>query len=121
MSLHLTVNMKAVVALIISWMIFLVAGIGFTLIVGPFDIYAVASLLFLIPYGLLAFFSWKRRVFAYLGNTVLSVVLLLVIPTTMGQEQMPPILVWETNLATILLALMALQSFKAYLESKTSA
>jgi len=53
--------MKASVALIFSWMVFSVVGTLFTIVIGPFDIYAVASLLFLIPYGLLGFFLLEEK------------------------------------------------------------
>lgn len=118
----LTINMKATVALIISFMIFFVVSIIATLLTGPLDIYAVLSLVFLIPYGVLLYFCRKRRPWAYIGTSIVGIFLIVAIPVSASLEtwqQTTPLLTSESTIMAILLALSTLEGFKAYLESKS--
>ncbi len=101
--------MKASVALIFSWMVFSVVGTLFTIVIGPFDIYAVASLLFLIPSGLLGFFLLEKKSFSASGECSFKCNFASYHPDNDGTRTNSPLLAWETNLATLLLAPMALQ------------
>jgi len=109
--------MKAAAALIVSFMVFLVAGIAGTFLNGPFDIFAAASLAFLVPYGLLLVFCLRGKSWAYVGSALLSVILILVTAFTFDQK-MSPLLLWETMVSTLLFALIALESFKSFVELK---
>ncbi len=107
--------MKAALALIASWIVFLIAGSVIALATGPFDIYIVASLVIAVPFAVFFWFGWNRKRWAYLGSTVLGVVLVLVTPTAIDVS-ISPLLLWETMFSTLLLTLVSLESFKAYLE-----
>ncbi len=107
--------MKATLALIASWIVFLVTGSAIALATGPFDIYIVASLVIAVPFAVLFWFGWNRKRWAYLGSTVLGVVLVLVTPTAIDTS-ISPLLLWETMFSTLLLTLVSLEAFKAYLE-----
>ena len=62
----LSVDMKATLALIVSWMVFLIIGGVVALLNGPFDIYILLSFIILVPYGVFFWFGWKRKKWAYL-------------------------------------------------------
>ncbi len=107
--------MKATLALIASWIVFLIAGSVIALATGPFDIYIVASLVIAVPFAVLFWFCWNRKRWAYLGSAVLGVVLVLVTPTAIDAS-ISPLLLWQTMFSTLLLTLVSLEAFKAYLQ-----
>lgn len=109
--------MKATAALIITWIIFLLVGAALPLATGPPDIYAAASLAVIFPYAVFAYYGMKRRPWAFLGSSALSVLLTLAVPFSI-QEGMSYILLWDSMLATLLLVLVALESYKSYLQCK---
>lgn len=109
--------MKATIALIIAFMVFMVVSIVGTLLVGSFDIYAVLSLVLLVPYFILLVFCRRGRGWAYLGSAILSILLLALIPLSLEPE-LSPLIMWSTTLATLIFVLMALEGFKAYTEAK---
>ncbi len=112
---RLTVDMKAALALIASWIVFLVAGSVVALATGPFDIYIVVSLVVAVPFAVLFWFGWNMKREAYLGSALLGVVLVLVTPASIDAS-MTPLLLWETMFSTLLLTLVSLEAFKAYLQ-----
>ncbi|HLB67601.1 MAG TPA: hypothetical protein VJN63_03840 [Thermoplasmata archaeon] len=121
MSARLTVGMKATMGLILAFIIFLVTTSIGTLAVGSWDIYFVVSLVIFVPLSVvLLVFAWKVKRWAYLGTVVLGGILVVgsapSLPTTAG-EQIPPLLLWETMLATMLGLLMALEGYKSYSET----
>ena len=111
----LSAQMKSALALMAAWIIFLLAGVGSSLVSGPFDIYAAASLIFALPYVAFLYFGLKARRWAYMGSVILSVVVIILTALTF-QPNMSAILVWETSLASLLSALVAVEGFKGYLE-----
>jgi hypothetical protein len=111
--------MKSALGLMSAWILFLAAGIVSTLFAGLFDIYAAASLIFALPYLVFLYFGMKAKRWAYLGSSVLSVIVLSVIGLTFQLEfysGIPGIYLWEAFLATLLSALIAVEGFKGYLE-----
>ena len=118
----LTVSMKATMGLIISFIIFFVVITVPFLLTNPFDIGAFASLLLVVPYSVFLAFCWKRKPWAYLASMILAIILLVGIPLSLiGEQQMPalsPLSTWELLVATVLSMLIALESFKAYTETK---
>ncbi len=117
MATSLTVGMKATIGLILAFLIFLVAGGVGTLLLGPWDIYLALSIVIFVPLLLvLLFFTWKGKAWAY-GATMVLGVFFTVASVPIGfPEPAPPLLLWETMLATVLGLLMALEGFKAYSE-----
>jgi len=116
----LTVGMKATMGLILTFIIFLVAGSISALVVGSWDIYLAVSLVIFVPLLIVLFiFTWKAKRWAYVGTIILGGVFVVgsapFLPATVG-EQISPLLLWETMLATVLGLLMALEGFKAYAE-----
>ena len=111
----LSVNMKTTLALIISWMVFLIVGAAVALVSGPFDIFIVASLVILLSYGALFWLCRKRKKWGYLGNSVLGVALIAATSATIDKNTTPPLL-WVTVLSTVILSLIAVEGFKGYLE-----
>jgi len=109
--------MKATVALILAFIVFLVLGSIATLLFGPFDIYIALSLLVIIPFALLSVACWKRKRWGFAGSGILALILVVATPAALGPET-TPLLLWETTVSTLLLVLIALEGFKAYLESK---
>ena len=119
----LTVDIKATIALIITFMVYFVVGIIVTLLTGPLDIYALASLVFLIPFGVLLYFCRERKSQAYIGDSILGIILIAAIPLNASYEtwqQTTPFLMSMSTIGAVLLALMALEGFKAYVELKKS-
>ena len=117
---RLTVGMKATMGLILAFLIFLVAGSISTLVAGSWDIYIAVSLVIFVPLLIILFiFTWKAKRWAYVGTMILGGVVVVgsapSLPATVG-EQIPPLLLWETMLATVLGLLMALEGYKAYSE-----
>ncbi len=110
--------MKATIGLIIAFLIFLVVGSVVALLTGPFDIYILLSLIFVPVLIVLLAFCLKRRLWAYMGSMVVGMFVVVATAASLG-EKMPPFLMWETFLATVLGILMALEGFKAYSESKS--
>lgn len=111
--------MRATMGLQLAFLVFLVAsGIG-ALLTGPADIYIVVSLVIFVPLFLILFlFAWKQRPWAYAG-TVLVGGLIAVASVPIGfPEPAPPLLLWETMLATVLGLLLALEGYKAYGEAR---
>jgi hypothetical protein len=110
--------MKSALGLMAAWILFLVAGIVSTLFSGPFDIYAAASLIFALPYLVFLYFGMKPKRWAYLGSSVLSVIVLVLTGLffTFLSSGVLPIYLWESFLATLLSALLAVEGFKGYLE-----
>ena len=113
----LTISMKGAIGLMISFILFLVVGAAVALLTGPMDIYILLSMIFPVLYIILIFFCWKRKPWAYLGSMILGIFVVVAVPASIGSE-MSPLLIWETSFATILSVLIALESFKAYSESK---
>ena len=111
----LSVNMKTTLALTISWMVFLIVEAAVALVSVPFDIFIVLSLVILLPYGALFWLCRKRKRWAYLGNSVLGVVLIGATSATIDKNTAPPLL-WVTVLSTLLLTMTAIEGFKGYLE-----
>lgn len=116
----LTVGMKATMGLILAFTIFLVAGSISALLVGSWDIYLAVRLVTFVPLLIvLLIFTWKAKRWAYVGTIILGGVFVVgsapSLPATVG-EPIPPLLLWETMLATVLGLLMALEGFKAYAE-----
>ncbi len=110
----LTTDMKSALALMIAWVIFLVVGIALAVVSGPVDVFALLSLAFAIPYLVFFYFGLKVRPWAYLGAAVLSVIVILLIPFALPSEI---VLLWESMMAALLSALVAVESFKGYLQS----
>ncbi len=98
-----------------AWILFLIAVAVSTLPAGLFDIYAVASLIFALPYLVFFYLGLKANRWAYLGSSVLSVIVIFLTGLTF-QLGVPGIFVWESILATLLSALVAVEGFKGYLE-----
>ncbi len=115
----LSTQMKSALALMAAWILFLLVGVGLALLSGPFDIYAAASLIFAVPYLVFLYFGLKARRWAYLGSVILSVIVIILTAFTF-QPNMSAILLWETSLATLLSALVAVEGFKGYLELGSS-
>ncbi len=113
----ITVSKRATMAMIVSFTVFLVVGAAVALITGPVDIYTLSSLILLVPLVTLLYFAMKRKAWAYVGSMILGIFVVAAIPASIGNE-MSPILIWGTGLATILGVLIALESFKAYAELK---
>ena len=111
----LSVDMKAALGLIASFMIFLIVGGVSALLTGPFDIYILASFIVLVPYAVFFYFGWKGKRWAYLGSAGLCVVLIAVTPTAVTPD-ITPLLIWETAFSTMLLTLICLEGFKGYLQ-----
>ena len=111
----LSVQMKSALVLMAAWILFLIAGVGAALLSGPFDIYAAASLIFALPYIFFLYFGLKARRWAYMGSVILSVIVIILTAVTF-QPNMSAIFLWETFLATLLSALVAVEGFKGYLE-----
>ena len=117
----LTLEMKATTALIAVFIVFLLASLGLSFATGPVDIYAVGSLVFMIPFGALYYFCRKMKMWAYLATASLSVILAIVIPVSASYEtweQTTPALNALGNMALVLFALMALEGFKSYIQLK---
>jgi len=117
----LTVGMKATMGLILAFAVFLAATSVATLLAGgPWDIYATFGTAIFLPLLAVFFvFGWKRKPWAYVGTIILGGVVVVgsapSLPATVGQ-QISPLLLWVTMLATVLGLLMALEGFKAYSE-----
>ena len=109
--------MKSALALMVSWIVFLVVGIAITLAYGPADIFAVLSLIIVIPYLVFFYYGRKGKSWAYLGSSALAVVLVIATAAAI-QPDMSDILIWETVVSTILLVLVAVEGFKGYLDTK---
>ena len=114
----LSVEMKATLALTVSWIVFLVAEPVGTLASGTTDIYTTLSLVVAIPYAAFLYFGWKRKAWAYLGSSALSTILIIAVPFSIRSED-SNLLVWYSLFSSLLLALIALESFKSYLQSKS--
>ncbi len=102
-----------------AWILFLLAVAVSTLLSGPFDIYAVASLILALPYLVFLYFGLKAKRWTYLGSSVLSVIVIFLIGLTFQlsyYQSIPGIYLWETILATLLSAFVAVEGFKGYLE-----
>jgi len=114
------VSIKATIAVMIAFVIFLVGGVAGTLLFGPWDPYAAASLLFALLTGILIWFAWKGKPWALLGAILLGAfVAVASVPTPWTlSEPVPAVLLWGTTMATVLGLLMALEGFKAYSELK---
>ena len=115
--MSLTTNMKSALALMLSWVIFLLVGTAFALAYGPADIFVVLSLIVAIPYLVFFYYGRRGRSWAYLGSSALSVALVVATAASI-QSGMPDILIWEAALSTILSTLIAVEGFKGYLDSK---
>ena len=114
----LTVNMKTTVLLVLAvFANFLAIAIA-SVYNGMFDIYALASLAVLVPYGVLGWLAWRRRPFAFLGIAVVSFVLIIATTMTIG-PQVSPLDVWLTTLTTILFAFLTVEGTKSYLETNS--
>ena len=110
----LSVQMKSALVLMAAWILFLLAGVGSALLSGPFDIYAAASLIFALPYLVFLYFGLKARRWAYIGSAILSVIVIIL--TALSVQPNMSAILWETSLATLLSALVAVEGFKGYLE-----
>ena len=122
MNTQLTAGMKATMGLILAFIIFLVATSIGALVASTWDIYLAVSLVIFVPLGIVLFvFAWKAKPWAYVGTMIYGGILVVgsapSLPATAG-EQIPPLLLWETMLVTVLGLLMALEGFKAYVELK---
>lgn len=113
---QLTIDMKSSIALMAAWIVYLVASITLSLATGPFDVYAAGSMFFAVPYLVFIYFGLKGKPWAFLWSSIISSALIVVIAFTI-QADMPMFLVWLTVLATVLLALMAMEGFKGSLQS----
>jgi len=113
----LTTGMKTTVGLLLAFLIFLVVGGIGALLTGPMDIYIVLSLVVFAPLFLvLVVFALRRKPWAYAG-TMLVGGLIAVASVPIGfPEPTPPLLLWETMLATVLGLLLAIEGYKAYAE-----
>ena len=111
----LTTDMKSSLALMIAWVIFLVVGIALAVVTGPVDVFALLSLAFAIPYLIFFYYGLKVKPWAFLGASLLSVVVILLIPFALPSEI---VLLWESMFAALLSALVAVESFKGYLQTK---
>lgn len=115
--------MKAAIGLIIAFILFFGVSTATFLLTSPFDIGAFASLLFVIPFAVSVYFCWKRKPWAYLASMILAMILLLGIPLSLiGEGQIASLSllsIWELVMVTLFSALIALESFKAYVESRS--
>ncbi len=115
--------MKAVLALEITFVIFVVV-IASPLPTGTVNQFAVAWLTLTIPYLVLLYFGWRGEGWAFLGGAVASVALIVFVAvnvhgaTSTGLGAFTPAEVWGLVSAQILLSLISLEGFKAYLQSK---
>ena len=110
----LSTQMKSALGLMAASILFLVAGVVSTLFSG-LDIYAAGYLIFVFPYLVFLYFGLKAKRWAYLGSSVLSVIVIFLTGLTF-QLGVSGIFVWELFLATLLSALLAVEGFKGYLE-----
>ncbi len=101
----------------VGFIIYLLVGIGFTLVVGPYDVYATASLVFVVVFAGLVWMCWRGKPMAFLASAALSVALIFVIAATFTPNE-APVLVWETALGTIILVIISLEGVVAYAELK---
>lgn len=119
----LTPDMKAALALEASLVVFLVV-VASPIPTGETPQFAVAWLTFAVPYLLFLYFGWRGDGWAFLGSAVVSAALIVFVAvnvfgtegTTPGASTLAE--VWGLVTGQILLALVALQGFKAYLQSK---
>lgn len=118
--------MKAVLALEITFVIFLIV-IASPIPTGTTSQFAAAWLTFTIPYLLLLYFGWGGRGWAFLGSSVVSVALIIFVAVNVfGAAGTAPgaftlVEVWGLVSGQILLALISLEGFRSYLQSKGSA
>ena len=115
-----TVHMKTTMGLVLAFVVFLVITSISTFIASSWDIYIAVSLAIFVPLGIiLLVFTWRAKPWAYVGTMILGGILVVgsapSLPATAG-EPFPPLLLWETMLATVLGLLMALEGYKAYSE-----
>jgi hypothetical protein len=111
----LTTNMKTTLGLQLAFLVFLVVGGIGALLAGPADIYILASLGVFVPLFLvLLAFAWKRKPWAYAGTALVGGFIAVVSVPIGFPEPTPPLLLWETMLATVLGLLLALEGYKAY-------
>ena len=107
--------MKATIGLLLGFLAFLVVGGVGSLAFGAWDIYIVVSLVIFVPLVvILLFFAWKERPLAYAATAVLGGFIAVASVPIGFPEPAPPLLLWETMLATVLGLLMALEGFKAF-------
>ena len=117
----MTVDMKTTVALIVAFLVYFVAGSAVAVATGPFDIYASASFVLLIPYGAFLYFCRKGKSWAYLASSILSVFLIIVIPINASLEtwaQTTPYLNSMATIAVVLFGLLSVEGFRSYLQLK---
>lgn len=122
----LTPDMQALLALEVSLVLFLIF-IASPLPTGETPPYAVAWLTMAVPFLLFLYVGWRGEGWAFLGAAVVSVALIVFVSvnvfgeggTTPGAFALSE--VWGLVTGQILLALIALEGFKAYLQSKGSA
>ena len=115
--------MKTTIALIAAFLVYFIAGIAVTLLIGPFDVYALASLVLLVPYGVFLYSCRKGKAWAYLGSSILSVVLIIAIPLNASTEtwtQTTPFLNSMSTIAAVLFGLLAMEGYRSYVELKKS-
>ena len=98
----------------VAWILFLVVSTALSLLTGPADIYVASGIAVVIPYAVLLYFGLKTKPWAYLGISILSILLFLAVPLTI-QEGMKELL-WLSVVSTILLLLLALEGYKGYLQ-----
>ena len=101
----------------VGFVVYLVVSIGFTLLAGPSDVYALASLVFAVIFAVLVWMCWRGKPLAFLGSSALGLVLLFAIPVTFSGSD-PPLVVWEASLAATILFVVVLEGIVSYAELK---
>lgn len=117
-----TTGMRTTMGLQLAFLAFLVAGGIGALLTGTADIYIVVSLVVFVPLFLVLFlFAWRRRPWAYAGTVLVGGIIAVASVPIGFPEPAPPLLLWETMLATVLGILLALEGYKAYGEAREAA
>jgi hypothetical protein len=101
----------------IALVVYLVVGIVITLVQGQADFFAVASLIFAVPYLAFIWFGLKGKPWSFLASSILGA-LLLVATSLSAPIATTPVLAYETNLAAVLFLLISIEGFVAYSEAK---
>lgn len=116
-AIHLSVDQKSLVALDIALVVYLTGIDVASLPSGGADAYTFASFAFTFVYVILAYFGLKAKAWAYVGSSVLSVILI-----GATAFSIPPgtsaLWIWYATVSTILFSLIALEGSKGYLQSK---
>jgi len=115
--------MKAVIGLIIAWLVFFAVSSVAFLLTNPFDVDILLSVpVFVIPYVVFLAFCWKRKPWAYIASVVLGLILtLLTIVSIVFIQQTSSLDLLSGVIAAALNALIAFEGFKAYSELRSSA